>query len=117
MFENFCSQSEREKRAFFLGWSVCYRPFCGPGDILILSGSVVFTTGRFMLSLDLLFVLVFFSPFIIVITSLGEERAGLCASRAFVCLFCTRYVCPFRRRLGVRGWLRLVIVALPRRFY
>ena len=22
-FENFCSQSEREKRAFFLGWSVC----------------------------------------------------------------------------------------------
>ena len=32
----------------------------------------------------------FFSPFSIVITSLGEEGAGLCASRAFVCLFCTR---------------------------
>ena len=30
------------------------------------------------------------SPFSIVITSLGEERAGLCASSAFVCLFCTR---------------------------
>ena len=29
----------------------------------------------------------FFSPFSIVITSLGEEGAGLCASRAFVCLF------------------------------
>ena len=29
--------------------------------------------------------LCFFSPFIIVITSLGEEGAGLCASRAFVC--------------------------------
>ena len=28
-------------------------------------------------------------PFSIVITSLGEEGAGLCASRAFVCLFCT----------------------------
>ena len=26
-----------------------------------------------------------------VITSLGEEGAGLCASRAFVCLFCTCY--------------------------
>ena len=26
----------------------------------------------------------------IVITSRGEERTGLCASRAFVCLFCTR---------------------------
>ena len=32
----------------------------------------------------------FFSPFSIVITSLGEEGAGLCASRAFICLFCTR---------------------------
>ena len=45
---------------------------------------MVFTTGRFMLSLALLFVLVFFSPFSIVITSLGEKRAGLCAYRAFV---------------------------------
>ena len=31
----------------------------------------------------------FFILFSIVITSLGEEGAGLCASRAFVCLFCT----------------------------
>ena len=36
-----------------------------------------FTTGRFMLSLALLFILVFLSPFSIVITSLGEERADL----------------------------------------
>ena len=28
-------------------------------------------------------------PFNIVITSLGEGGAGLCASHAFVCLFCT----------------------------
>ena len=28
-------------------------------------------------------------PFSIVITSLGEEGAGMCASRAFVCLLCT----------------------------
>ena len=43
-----------------------------------------FTTGRFILSPALLFVLVFVSPFSIVITSLGEEKAGLCTSREFV---------------------------------
>ena len=32
---------------------------------------------------------VFFILFSIVITSLGEEGADLCASRVFVCLFCT----------------------------
>ena len=32
----------------------------------------------------------FFQFFSIVITSPGEERAGLSASRAFICLFCTR---------------------------
>ena len=37
-----------------------------------------------MFSLALRFVLVFFSPFSIAITSLGEERADLCAHRAFV---------------------------------
>ena len=29
------------------------------------------------------------------ITSLGEEGAGLCASRAFVCLFCTIFLSFF----------------------
>ena len=43
-----------------------------------------------MLRLALLFVLVFSVLFSIVITSLGEMRAGLCASSVFVCLFCTR---------------------------
>ena len=59
----------------------------------------------------------FFSPFTIVITSLGEEGAGLCASRAFVCLFAPVNVCPFSLPLGISGWLRLVIVALPGLFY
>ena len=45
-----------------------------------------FTTERFMLSLTLLIVLMFFSVlFGIVTTSFGEKRAGLYASRAFVC--------------------------------
>ena len=82
---------------------------------------MVFTVaGRFMLSLYLFFVVVFFSPFSIVTTSLEDERAGLCASRAsvfvlfFVFLFCFARVdiCISPLPLGVGGWLRLVSVAL-----
>ena len=53
---------------------------------------MVFTTGRLILSLTLLIALMFFVYFfsvrfsIVVITSLGEEGAGLYASRAFLCL-------------------------------
>ena len=36
-----------------------------------------------------------FSPFSTVTTSPEEEGAGLCISRAFVCLFCARYFLPF----------------------
>ena len=52
---------------------------------------MVFVTGRFMLSLVLLFVLVFFSPVKHCDHLAGEERerAGLCVSRASVYLFCT----------------------------
>ena len=45
-------------------------------------------------------------------TSLGEERAVLFVSRAFV-YFARVNLCPFSLPLGVRDWLRLVIVALP----
>ena len=38
-----------------------------------------------MFGLALLFVYVFICPFRILIILLGEERAGLCAYRAFVC--------------------------------
>ena len=96
--------------------------------LIFLCGLVAFTTGRFIVSLALLFcsrvffflffVVVFCFVFlfvflllllllfccccffagrgggsvlyITVITSLREERAGLCASRAIVCLFCMR---------------------------
>ena len=44
---------------------------------------------------------VFFS---IVITSLGEERAGVCGFRAFVCLFFAHvFFCPLSLPLCVRG--------------
>ena len=72
-------------------------------------------------SLLVRFVLVFLYFFSLVVTSLGEEGAGLCASSAFVCLFCTCFFffffCPFSLPLGVGGWLRFVIVAFPELFY
>ena len=58
------------------------------------------------------FVLVFFSPFSIVITSLGEERANLSAFRTFV-RFVLVWICQFPLPLGVWEGLRFVIVALP----
>ena len=52
----------------------------------------------------------------IAITSLGEERAGVCAFRAFVCfrLFGLRL---FPLPLGVKVWLRPVIVVFPGLFF
>ena len=58
------------------------------------------------------FVLVFFSPFSIAITSLGEERVNLSAFRTFV-RFALVWVCLFPLPLGVWEGLRFVIVALP----
>ena len=49
---------------------------------------MVYSTRRFVVCLSVChFVLVFFSPFSIAITSLGEERANLSAVRTFVRLF------------------------------
>ena len=58
------------------------------------------------------FVLVFFIPFSIAITSLGEERANLSDFRTFVRFVLVR-ICRFPLPLGVWEWLRFVIVALP----
>ena len=66
----------------------------------------------------MLFVLVFLHSFSIVITSLGEEGAGLCASRAFfVVVVLYVLVFHFSLPLSVGGWLRFVIVTLPGLFY
>ena len=58
------------------------------------------------------FVLVFFSPLSIAITSLGEERASLSAFRTFV-RFTLVWFCLFSLPLDVWEGQRLVIVALP----
>ena len=58
------------------------------------------------------FVLVFFSPFSIAVTSLGEGRANLSAFRTFV-RFVLLWIFRFPLPLWVWEWLRFVVVALP----
>ena len=58
------------------------------------------------------FVLVFFCPFSIAITSLGEERANLSVFRTFI-RFVLVWICRFPLPLGVWEGRRFVIVALP----
>ena len=73
-----------------------------------------YSTRGFVVCLTLCyFVLVVFSPFSIVITSLGEERANLGAFHTFVRLRLFGFVCLFPLPLGVWEGLRFVIVALP----
>ena len=85
----------------------------GPGDpgvSLTLCCFVIYSMRRFVLCLTLCyFVRVFFSPFSIAITSLGEERANLGAFRAFV-RFVLVWLCRFSLPLGVWEGLRFVIV-------
>ena len=74
---------------------------------------MVYSTRRFVVCLNLChFVLVFFSPFSIAITSLGEERANLSAFRTFD-RFVFVWICRFPLPLGVWEGLRFVIVAFP----
>ena len=76
---------------------------------------MVYSTRRFVLCLTLCyFVLVFFSPFSIAITSLGEERTNLSTFRTFVRFALVRF-CLFPSPLPLVVWegLRFVIVAVP----
>ena len=61
-----------------------------PVLVLLFVAFVVYSTRRFVVCVTMCyFVLVFFSPFSIAITSLGEERANLSAFRTLfdLCLF------------------------------
>ena len=74
---------------------------------------MVYSAGRFALCLALYyFILLFFSPFSIAITSLEEERTSLDAFRTFV-RFALVWFCLFPLPLGVWEGLRFVIVAFP----
>ena len=82
-------------------------------ELFTLCCFVVYSTRRFVLCIALChFVVVFFSPFSIAITSLGEERAGLGAFRTFF-RFALVWFCLFPLPLVVWEGLRFMIVALP----
>ena len=77
---------------------------------------MVYSTRRIVVCLSMChFVLVFFSPFSIAITSLGEERANLSAFRTFV-QFVLVWIRRFPLPLGVCEGLRFMIVVLPGHF-
>ena len=83
-----------------------------PVLVLFFVALKVYSTRRFVVCLSMChFVLVFFSPFSIAITSLGKERANLSAFRTFV-RFVLVWICWFPLSLGVWEGLRFVIVAL-----
>ena len=74
---------------------------------------MVYSARRFVVCLTLChFVLVFFGPFSIAITSLGEERTNLSAFRTFDRVVLV-WICRFPLPLDVWEGLRFVIVALP----
>ena len=74
---------------------------------------MIYSAGRIVVCRSMChFVNVFFSPFSIAITSLGEERANLNAFRTFV-RFVLVWICRFPLPLGVLEGLRFVIVAFP----
>ena len=74
---------------------------------------MIYSTRRLELCFALCyFVLVFFNPFSIAITSLGEEKANLSAFRTFVRFARVRF-CQFFLPLCVWEGLPFVIVALP----
>ena len=77
---------------------------------------MVYSAGRFVVCLTLChFLLVFFSPFSIAITSLGEERGNLSTFR-MLDRFVLVWTCRFFLLLDVWEGLRFVIVALPGHF-
>ena len=70
---------------------------------------MVYSTRRYVVCLSMChFLLVFFSPFSIAITWLGEERANLSAFRTFV-RFVLFWICRFPLSLGVWEGRSLVL--------
>ena len=59
---------------------------------------------------DDVFFLILFS---IMNISLGEEEAGLCASRAVVCLFCTHLILPFFSSSWYKGLAAVCACGTP----
>ena len=78
---------------------------------------MVYSTRRFVVCLTLChFVLVFYSPFSIAITSLGEERANLISALRTFDQFVLVLIFWFPLPIDVWEGLRFVSVALPELF-
>ena len=105
-------KSKKTKTVKYTCFSIIY--LCSLAcEIRSNSYFVVYSTRRSVVCLTMChFVLVFFSPFSIAITSLGEERTNLSAFRTFV-RFVLVWICRFPLPLGVWEGLRFMIVALP----
>ena len=77
---------------------------------------MVYSARRFVVCVTLChFVLVFFSPFSIAITSLGEERANLSAFRTFdrfVLIWICRLPVPLDILPGLFSYFFLVVVVM-----
>ena len=84
----------------------------GPGVVLVLCGFVAFAAGRFMLGIILMFVLVLFRSYLALWSPRLAGMVCVLLLHLFVCLECVNF-CRLSLPLGVRGCLRLVIVALP----
>ena len=86
----------------------------GHGVFLISYGFMCLLRGVSALSLALFLVCVVVSVlFIIMIISLGEERAGFLRICLLIVCWMFFFFLHFVDPLGVMGWLQLVIVALP----
>ena len=90
----------------------------GPGVNLIFVWLCVFATGRFMLNLASIFGLVFIQSRLALWSPRLKKRELVYVHLVllFVYLPCVKF-CPFSLLLHARGWLRLVLVARPGRFY
>ena len=89
-----------------------------PVLFLILCSFMVYTTGRLMFSMSPRVLFPRFSVcFSSLITLLGEEGAGLCASGTFVSLFCVCIFLSFFSPAWCRGLAKFVIVAYTGPFY
>ena len=80
---------------------------------LILCSLVIYTTGRLMFKSSRALCLRFSVCFSILIISLGEEGAGLCAFRTFVCLFCACMFLSFFASSWCRGLAAVCDCGIP----
>ena len=85
-----------------------------PVSFLILCSCVVYTMGRLIFFKSSRDLCPRFSVCLsILITTLGEDEAGLCASRKFVCLFCASMILSFFSSSWCQGLAEVCNCGIP----